>query len=137
LLFGVKNTDWIAALLSIAVIILAGAVWKDLDSGFAAALLAGLLVSYHLNWQDLTLALIPLFLAVKRLSARALFIVIICSIALPWILVVTGGFALLAVPLTVALVWVGSWYSNPRPDLDSGSRGNEGEPSGSKKSQGS
>jgi hypothetical protein len=97
-------------LLSAAVVLIAAWLWNDLDSGFSAALLAGMLVSYHFNPQDLSLAIIPLCIAGRQRSSRALAIWVTAALALPLIAFAAGGyFAILAIPLVGALMWVGTW----------------------------
>ena len=61
------NADhWaVITLFSVATILFAAWLWSDhLETGFSAATLAALLVSYHCSTSDLSLALIPAFLSV-------------------------------------------------------------------------
>lgn len=97
--------------LSPATILYAAMAWKDLDRGFATAILASMLVSYHLTPQDLSLLLIPFYLSIKtsilpesRLSSFAL-----ASIGGTLAMVVVQiPLAFLALPLALALGWIGT-----------------------------
>lgn len=109
LLGGHGDYVWIVALLSLAAVVLAAGAWKDLDTGFAAAILATMLASYHFNPQDLSLALIPLFLAVKYMPRTATERVVAGAILLPTVLWFAGCFAVLAIPMVLMLVWAWSW----------------------------
>ena len=55
----------VVLLLSLATVGWAARGWTDLDHGFALAVLASMLVSYHFSPADLTLCLVPFFLAIK------------------------------------------------------------------------
>lgn len=101
---------WLLLLpLSLGTILWAAKSWKDLDRGFAAAILASMLVSYHLTPQDLSLLLIPFYLSIKsavlpepRVPAIALI-----SIIGPLAMIVTHiPLAFLALPIALAFGWI-------------------------------
>jgi hypothetical protein len=108
-LFGGEHTALLIGL-SAVTILWAAYAWKDLDSGFSAAMLAAMLVSYHLNPQDLSLSLVPFFLAsrAKILPSSkvptAAFLILLAPMALA---AVNAPYALLAILLAGALVWIG------------------------------
>ncbi|MGB7984993.1 MAG: glycosyltransferase family 87 protein [Terracidiphilus sp.] len=96
--------------LSVATILWAAWVWKDLDRGFAAAVLAAMLVSHHLTVSDLTLTILPVYLGVKAVALPRRFIIGIALFLcfLPWALAfMHAPFALLGIPSIVALCWLG------------------------------
>lgn len=62
-LIGQNDTVWVV-LLSIATLLWAARAWTSLDRGFCAAMLAAMLVSYHLTPEDISLAVVPFYLAV-------------------------------------------------------------------------
>jgi hypothetical protein len=108
---------WIVIALSLAVLTAAAAFWKDLDSGFAAATLASILVSYYLYTQDLTIALLPLFLGIKRCAPARTGYLALFALFAPLTLLSVGHryFALLALPVLAMLVWVGRWEGPSQP----------------------
>jgi hypothetical protein len=83
---------------------------KDLDTGFSAGILASMLVSYHFYPQDLSLILIPLFLAAKKWAPSTVAAVAVCVIVLPLgsALAEGGYFVLLTIPY-LALLLTQSW----------------------------
>jgi hypothetical protein len=97
-------------ILSLAVLLLAALAWKDLDTGFSAGILASMLVSYHFYPQDLSLILIPLFLAAKKWAPSTVAAVAVCVIVLPHgsALAEGGSFVLLTIPY-LALLLTQSW----------------------------
>ncbi|MBV8808093.1 MAG: hypothetical protein JO033_05415 [Acidobacteriaceae bacterium] len=50
---------FLVAKISLLTILFAARLWQDVDTGFCAAILAAMLVSYHFSPQDLSLFLIP------------------------------------------------------------------------------
>ncbi|HEY3455189.1 MAG TPA: glycosyltransferase family 87 protein [Bryobacteraceae bacterium] len=99
----------VIAALSLLTILFAARLWQDLDTGFSAALLAAMLVSYHFSPQDLSLFLIPAFLSVRiGFPREQLLPLALSSLLLPEILAAFGGhYALLAIPLGLCLWWIG------------------------------
>jgi len=102
------------AALSLLTVVLAALLWRDLDTGFSAAIIAAMLVSYHFNLNDVSLFLIPGFLTIRmgfpkeRLTYFALAVLLA-----PAVLAIFGGyFALLAVPLGLCLWWMRRQCSN-------------------------
>jgi hypothetical protein len=117
-LFGPDHIAWMILVLSILTVFYAAWAWRSLDRGFSAAVLATMLVSYHLNPQDLSLSLLPFFLAVKagilpqsRIPLCA-FSVLFAPIGLG---AVGASYAWLAILLAAALVWIGR--ATPQPEL--------------------
>jgi hypothetical protein len=107
---------------SAAVLLLAASAWRDLDRGFSAAILASLLVGYHCNPQDLSLVLIPLGIANRLCAPKTLILVATTALALAMMVFATGGhFAVLAIPLAAALIWIRK--SIPAPIYPGGPRG--------------
>jgi hypothetical protein len=107
-LFGPHHIAWLLVL-SILTVLYAARAWRSLDRGFSAAVLATMLVSYHLNPQDLSLSLLPFFLTVKarilppsRIPLCAFF-VLFAPIGLA---AVGASYAWLAVLLAAALGWI-------------------------------
>lgn len=98
----------VVAAFSLLTILVAARCWRDLDTGFVAAVLASMLVSYHFNPTDLSLFLIPALLAARvgfpkeRLPQFAFGVLVIQLI--PGLL--GGNYALLAVPLAACLWWL-------------------------------
>lgn len=100
---------WLVALLSCAVIIAAAIAWKDASSGFALAMIASVLVSYHAHLEELTLLLLPFAVLVARL--RWNWVLIGATV-----LVFVAGYVTLLIPvdiwfamLTMGLLIVGLW----------------------------
>jgi Glycosyltransferase family 87 len=62
-LFG-EGRLWLIVL-SVITVLWAARSWTNLDRGFCAAMLAAMLVSYHLTVQDLSLMLVPFYLCAK------------------------------------------------------------------------
>jgi hypothetical protein len=98
--------------ISAGTVVLAALIWEDLDRGFAAAVLAAMLVSFHLTPQDLSLLLVPFYLCIKagvlpRAHVPAFAFV---SIAIPMVMVQFHDlpFAALATLLGAALWQIGS-----------------------------
>ena len=110
LVFGEGDHIATVVILSIAVLLLAALAWKDLDTGFSAGILASMLVSYHFYPQDLSLILIPLFLAAKKWAPSTVAAVAVCVIVLPLgsALAEGGYFVLLTIPY-LALLLTQSW----------------------------
>jgi hypothetical protein len=108
-IFGIYSMPLELAL-SATTVIWAAWTWKDLDRGFAAAVLAAMLVSNHLCLQDVTLTILPVYLGVKAAALPRRFIagVALFLCFLPWALVfMNAPFALLGVPSIMALCWLG------------------------------
>lgn len=106
-LVGADHAVLIGAL-SVATVLFAAYVWRSLDSGFLAAIIAALLVSYHDGPQDLCLFLIPAFLSVRiGLPKERLLPLALSALLVPEILSAFGGYyALLAIPLVLCLWWM-------------------------------
>lgn len=108
-LFGPDHVSWVLVL-SILTVLYAAWAWKNLDRGFSAAVLAAMLVSYHFNPQDLSLALLPFFLTAKaeilpraRIPHCAFFMLLA-----PMVLAaVDAPYAWLAILLAATLLWLG------------------------------
>ncbi|HTX41394.1 MAG TPA: glycosyltransferase family 87 protein [Acidobacteriaceae bacterium] len=109
-LFAHHPFAWVLVL-SVATVVWAARAWVSLEIGFSAALLAALLTSYHMNPQDLTLALLPFFLCRRSgaMPARWLVPLAIAMVLAPVVLMASGApFALLA-PLVIAALAVLGW----------------------------
>jgi hypothetical protein len=106
-LVGVDHWIVIAAL-SLLTVLFAARLWKDLDTGFAAAILAAMLVSYHFLLQDLSLFLIPVFLGVRLgFPKERLLPLALLALLIPETLGALGArYALLAIPLALCLWWI-------------------------------
>ncbi|HXS75473.1 MAG TPA: glycosyltransferase family 87 protein [Terracidiphilus sp.] len=104
-----QGSIWVA-LLSILTIIWAARAWTNLERGFCAASLAAMLVSYHITPQDLSLAIVPFFVAVNagilKRERVPMFTAIGMGILLLFMMVQIP-MALFALVLAAALVWVG------------------------------
>ncbi len=108
-LFGPDHIAWLLVL-SILTVFYAAWAWRSLDRGFSAAVLATMLVSSHFNPQDLSLSLLPFFLAAKagilppsRIPLCAFFVLFA-----PMGLAAVGvSYAWLAILLAAALGWIG------------------------------
>lgn len=116
------NHPGVLGVISLLTILWAAWAWRDLDRGLCAATLATLLVSYHLTPQDLTMSILPFYLAVKTnvLPQRRVPIFVLATfLALLLVVVVGIPIAVLAFPLAVALAWVGRDAMRPRtPDSE-------------------
>jgi hypothetical protein len=100
------DRPWLEIALSIVTIVWAAHAWKDLDRGFAAAMLAAMLVSYHFNPQDLALTLAPFYLAVKTgiLPRQRVPLVVMLALFVTMMMVVAyAPLSLLALPIAAAL----------------------------------
>jgi hypothetical protein len=95
--------------LSLAAVAAAAWRWRDLESGFAAAIIATCLVSYHFNPQDLSLMLIPLFFAIRRAAPSWKNVLAGSAVSAPLLCSILGEhlFVLLALPLVFLLVAFG------------------------------
>jgi hypothetical protein len=98
----------VVATLSIVTILFCAHLWRDLDTGFVAAILATMLVSYHFSLTDLSLFLIPCFLSVRiGFPKKHLMPLVLSALFLPEILGAFGArYALLAIPLATCLWWI-------------------------------
>ncbi len=108
-LFG-SNHLVLVLTLSVLTVLLAAWSWKGLNRAYSAAVLAGILTSYHCNPQDLSLCLIPFFLSVQAgiLPRERIFPVLALGLFIPMLLAATGlPFALIAPILAGALWWIG------------------------------
>jgi hypothetical protein len=105
---------FVIAVLSILTILFAARLWRDLDTGFSAAILAAMLVSCHFSPEDLSLFLIPGFLSTKiGFPKEHLLRLALLALLIPAILATFGGyFALLAIPLVLCLVWIRQQRAN-------------------------
>lgn len=109
-LVGQDGSIWVA-LLSIATIIWAARAWANLDRGFCAATLAVMLVSYHITPQDLSLAIVPFFVAISAGILPRERVPIVTAIGMGILLLFMMfqiPMALFALVLAAALVWVGT-----------------------------
>ena len=104
------NHVWILILLSVLTVLWAARAWTDVDRGLLAAILAGMLVSFHLTPQDLSISLVPIYLSVKTgvlpRSRFPLFVFVVMIVLMIWV----GTYmpiAILAAPIAAALWWVG------------------------------
>jgi len=109
-LFGGEGHQAIVVILSLAILPFAAWLWTDLDTGFSAAILYACLVSYHFNPQDLSVALIPVFMVIRTCGRRTASVLVASALVLPLVFSLFGGvlFALLALPLIAMLVWIRS-----------------------------
>ena len=117
---GKEGTIWVA-LLSLATVIWAARAWTNLDRGFCAATLAAMLVSYHITPQDLSLALVPFFVAVNAGILRRQSVPIFSAIGMGILLLfmmIRIPMALFALVLAAALVWVGARRFDLQTDPD-------------------
>jgi hypothetical protein len=117
---GKEGTIWVA-LLSIATVIWAARAWTNLDRGFCAATLAAMLVSYHITPQDLSLALVPFFVAVNAGILPRERVPLFAAIGMGMLIVFMMfgiPMALFALVLAASLVWVGTHSSESRRDID-------------------
>lgn len=97
---------WLIALSAITVL-WAARSWTNLDRGFCAAMLAAMLVSYHMTVQDLSLMLVPFYLCAKAGVSlpewRAAWVAA-CSVLGTTMMACFGlPFALLALPICLVL----------------------------------
>ncbi len=117
---GPANDVLIVACLSLGIVIFSAWAWKDLESGFSSAILATMLVSYHFNFQDLSLALIPLWFSTSKLSLRPMIAVAGAAVGVPIVAAVAahGHFAVLAPVLVAALISIRFWPQT-RSDTES------------------
>lgn len=115
-----QGSIWVA-LLSIATILWAARAWTNLDRGFCAATLAAMLVSYHITPQDLSLAIVPFFVAVNAGILRRQSVPIFSAIGMGILLLfmmIRIPMALFALVLAAALVWVGARRFDLQTDPD-------------------
>jgi hypothetical protein len=114
------NHVWILVPLSVLTVLWAARAWTDVDRGLLAAILAGMLVSFHLTPQDLSISLVPIYLSVKTsvlpLSRFPLFVFVVMIVLMVWV----GTYmpvAILAAPIAAALWWVGrsTWARESKP----------------------
>jgi len=112
-LVGQEGSIWVA-LLSVATVIWAARAWTNVDRGFCAATLAAMLVSYHITPQDLSLAIVPFFVAVNvgilPRNRVPLFAALGMGILLVFMMVQIP-MAVFAIVLAAALVWAGTHAS--------------------------
>jgi hypothetical protein len=102
---------WLVLPLSVITVGWAAWAWTDLDRGFAAAMLASMVVSYHFTPEDLTLTILPFYLCAKSrvLPATKMSVILSLDIVVPMGIAATSApFALLLIPLVLALWWIGS-----------------------------
>lgn len=106
-LVGADNAP-LVAVLSVLTIIFAARLWRTLDTGFSAAILATILVSYHLSPEDLSLLLISGFLSMRvGLPKQQLLPFALSALLIPEIVAIFGGYyALLAIPVVLCLWWI-------------------------------
>lgn len=95
---------WIVLAVSVPFLWQAARGERSRETGFAAALLAGILLSYHANLHDLTLLVLPAFVVVA-LSKRRVFAIRLLVLLPPLlvILMVTHALALTAIPVLLLL----------------------------------
>ena len=108
---------WAVVLLSAALVVWAARKWDGLESGFAIAVVATVLVSYHSNPQDLTVLLLPLGLAASRIRRDLPWdlVVLFGFIGVPAALLLLDAFALLALPVFVLAYWLSTTTPTQRP----------------------
>ena len=118
---------WLLVLpLSLGTILCAEKAWKDLDRGFAAAILASVLVSYHLTPQDLSLLLIPFYLGIKSgiLPQARVPVFTLTTIASTLAMVILHvPLAFLALPVAIALGWIATVPIQPAAISDTDQTG--------------
>jgi len=115
-LVGQEGSIWVA-LLSVITVIWAARAWTNLDRGFCAATLGAMLVSYHITPQDLSLAIIPFFVAVNAGILPRERVPLFGAVGMGILLVfmmVQIPMALFAIVLAAALIWVGTHPSQTR-----------------------
>jgi hypothetical protein len=108
-LMGKNDSIWIF-LLSIGTVIWAARAWTNLDRGFCAAVLASMLVSYHLTPQDISLAIVPFYLSVNAGILPRAKVPLFAGLGMALLMLaifVQIPIALVSLLLIVALVWVG------------------------------
>ncbi|MBS1803227.1 MAG: DUF2029 domain-containing protein [Acidobacteria bacterium] len=108
-LIGQDGSVWVA-LLSVATIVWAARAWANLDRGFCAATLAVMLISYHITPQDISLAIVPFFVAVSAGILPRDRVPIVAAIGMGILLIfmmVQIPMALFAIVLAAALLRVG------------------------------
>jgi len=108
-LVGQESSIWVA-LLSLATIIWAARAWTNLERGFCAATLGAMLVSYHITPQDLSLAIVPFFVAVNAGILPRKRVPLFAAVGMGILLVFMMAqipMALFAIVLAASLVWVG------------------------------
>jgi len=108
-LVGKNDSIWVV-LLSVGTVIWAARAWTSLDRGFCAAVLASMLVSYHLTPQDVSLAIVPFYLSVNAGAlprARVSLFAVIGVGLLMLVVFVQIPMASVSLVLIFALVWVG------------------------------
>lgn len=111
-----QGSIWVA-LLSVVTIIWAAHAWTNLDRGFCAATLATMLVSYHITPQDLSLAIVPFFVAVNAGILPRERVPIYTAVGMGILLLfmmVQIPMALFAIVLAACLAWVGTRRSQIR-----------------------
>jgi hypothetical protein len=97
----------ILAVASVPMLWLATRAWQNAANGFAAALLAALLMSYHANLHDLVLLLIPVFVMARTVAWRSPLGISLLLILLPpmlALLLLSGTVALAAIPMSALLL---------------------------------
>lgn len=108
-LVGQEGSIWVA-LLSVVTIIWAVRAWTSLERGFCAATLATMLVSYHITPQDLSLSIVPFFVAVDAGVLPRERVPLIAAVGMGILLVFMMfqiPMAFFALVLAAALAWVG------------------------------
>lgn len=108
-----EGTIWVA-LLSLATVIWAARAWTNLERGFCAATLATMLVSYHITPQDLSLAVVPFYVAVNANILPRSRVPLVAFVGMGVLIVFVMAqipMALFALFLAAALVWVGTHSS--------------------------
>lgn len=106
-LVGADNVFLVAGL-SVLTVVFAAWLWQTLDTGFSAAILAAILVSYHLSPEDLSLLLIPGFLAVRiGFPKENLAKLTLTALMIPEVVGIFGGcYAGLTLPIALSLCWM-------------------------------
>jgi hypothetical protein len=121
-LFRQGDSIWVV-LLSIATLVWAAHAWSNLDRGFCAAVLAAMLASYHLTPQDISLAIVPFYLAISGGIIPRERVTLVAAVGIgTLIFIVFTGIPLpfFSLVLASALGWVGMHSSNlgPAPRQD-------------------
>lgn len=117
-LVGQNDSIWVV-LLSIATLVWAARAWTTLDRGFCAAALAAMLASYHLTPEDISLAIVPFYLAVAAgiIPRERVTLVAAVGIGILMVFIFTGiPMAFFCLVLAFSLAWVGTHSSTARPD---------------------
>jgi hypothetical protein len=101
-----EASGWLLLAVSVPVLWLAVKAARRMEAAFAAGLVAAVLLSYHANLHDLTLLILPAFVAIARSGWRSFAGGIAAFILLPPLLLalmVAHTLALAAIPVVLLL----------------------------------